>query len=125
MPATSPSRISNFRPCDGGRNGANVVPDSLEIFINEQRADLTVLRLTLSMFILHLAGVDPPTARERLQELKNSVIGAIASIETNPTIPGDERMKQMTSMRAERFFLELEGVVSENLNRMGLPGGSN
>lgn len=101
------------------------MPDSLEIFINEQRADLTVLRLTLSMFILHLAGVDPPTARERLQELKSSVIGAIASIQTNPAIPGDERMKQMTSMRAERFFLELEGVVAENLSRMGLPGGSN
>jgi hypothetical protein len=70
------------------------------------------------MFILHLVGAHPPSAEERLQGLKNSVMGAIGRIKPEPGVQGEERMKQMTAMRAEKFFLELEEVVSETLRRM-------
>jgi hypothetical protein len=96
------------------------MPDPVEIFVNEQRADLAVFRVTLSMFLLHLVGADPPTAKERLQGLKRSVMGAIGRTKTDPSMPGDERMKQMTAMRAEKFFLELEEVLSQTLKRMEL-----
>jgi hypothetical protein len=83
---------------------------------------LAVFRITLTMFILHLVGGDPPTAEERLQGLKNSVMGAIGRIQPDPVEQGSERMKQMTAMRADKFFLELEEVVSETLRRMAGTG---
>ena len=93
------------------------MPDRFEIFLNENTADLQVFRITLAALLLRLVGPDPPTAKAKMQDLKNSVIGAIGRIETDPKIPGSERIKQMTAMRAEKFFLELEEVVSENLKR--------
>jgi hypothetical protein len=59
-----------------------------------------------------------------VQGLKTSVMGAIGRIKTDLSVPGDERMKQMTAMRADKFFVELEEVVSATLNKMGLTGGS-
>jgi hypothetical protein len=95
------------------------MPDPLEIFINEQRADLAVFRITLTMFILRLVGQHPPTAEGRLLDLKKLVLDAIGRIKPDPGDQGEERMKQMTAMRAEKFFVELEEVVSETLRRMG------
>jgi hypothetical protein len=92
--------------------------DSFEIFLNENCADLQVFRITLTTLILRLVGQNPPTALAGVHDLKNSVMGAIGRIEIDPAEAGSSRMKQMTSMRAEKFFLELEGVVSETLKRM-------
>jgi hypothetical protein len=96
--------------------------DQFEIFLNEQRADLAVFRITLTMFILRLVGQHPPSAEANLQGLKTSVLDAIGHIETTPADQGSERMKQMIAMRAENFFLELEEVVSETVGRMGETG---
>lgn len=98
------------------------MPDRFEIFLNEITADLQIFRITLTVLILRMVGTDPPRAEARLQDLKSSVMGAIGRIETDPKEPGSDRMKQMTAMRGEKFFLELEGVVSEALSRMELKG---
>jgi hypothetical protein len=101
------------------------VPDSFEIFVNEQRADLAAYRIILTVFLLRLVGADPPTAESKVQELKTTVLNAVGRIQTDPSVAGDERMKQMTAMRAEKFFVELEEVVSETLNKMGLKADKN
>jgi hypothetical protein len=96
------------------------MPDSFEIFLNENTADLQVFRITLTMFILHLVGADPPTVRAKLESLKNSVMGAIGRIETDPQVPGSERMKQMIAMRAEKFSLRERGDGLAYGNDVGL-----
>ena len=97
------------------------MPDSFEIFLNENTADLQVFRILLTVLLLRLVGTHPPTAKARLQDLKSSVLGAVNRIETDPKVPGSERIKQITSLRAEKFFVELEEVVSTALSRTGLP----
>jgi hypothetical protein len=39
------------------------MPDSFEIFLNENTADLQVFRITLAALLLRLVGADPPTAK--------------------------------------------------------------
>ncbi|SHI13529.1 hypothetical protein [Bradyrhizobium erythrophlei] len=94
--------------------------DSFEIFLNENTADLQVFRITLTALILRLVGQNPPTALAAVHDLKSAVMGAIGRIETDPAEAGSNRMKQMTSMRSDKFFLELEAVVSETMKRMGI-----
>lgn len=94
--------------------------DSFEIFLNENTADLQVFRITLTTLILRLVGQNPPTALAGVHDLKGAVMGAIDRIKVDHLEAGSDRMKQMTSLRAERFFLELEDVVSETMKRMGI-----
>jgi hypothetical protein len=94
--------------------------DSFEIFLNENTADLQVFRITLTTLILRLVGQNPPTALAGVRDLKGSVMGAIGRIKTDPAEAGSDRMKQMTSMRADKFFLELEEVVSATMQKMGI-----
>jgi hypothetical protein len=94
--------------------------DSFEIFLNENTADLQVFRITLTMLIFRLVGQNPPTALAGVHDLKTAVNGAIGRIKVDPSEAGSDRMKQMTSMRADKFFVELEQVVSETLKRMGV-----
>jgi hypothetical protein len=78
--------------------------DSLEIFINEQRAELAFYRILMSGFLIRLLGASPALAEERLQEFKNSTLATIGRIQSDPSDQGSERMKQMTAMRAEKIF---------------------
>ena len=94
--------------------------DSFEIFLNENTADLQVFRITLTTLILRLVGQNPATALDGVLDLKGAVMGAIGRIQVDPSGDGSSRMKQMTSMRADKFFLELEAVVSETQKRMGI-----
>jgi len=99
--------------------------DPIEIFLNEQRADLAAYRIILTIFFVRLLGLNPSTARERVAELRRAVLDAAGRIEADPNAPHSERMKLMIGMRAEKFFVELEEVVQATLNRMGLSGASN
>jgi hypothetical protein len=92
--------------------------DPIEVFLNEQRADLQVFRVTLTVFIIRLLGANPATAEERLSDLKGAVLGALNRIEADPSEHLEERMKQMTIMRGEKFFLELEELIGATLNKM-------
>ena len=94
-------------------------PDSFEIFINEQRAELQFYRITLSAFLVRLLVSNPATAEERLQDLKSSVLGMIGRIKTDPQDQGGNRMKQLCGMRGEKFFAELEEALLGARSRMG------
>lgn len=95
--------------------------DPIEIFLNEQRADLAAFRIILTVFLLRLVGQNPPTAKKRVADLKKTVLEAVGRIEADPKEQHSERMKQMIAMRAEKFFVELDAVVSEVLSRMESP----
>jgi hypothetical protein len=89
------------------------MPDSFEIFINEHRADLACFRIILQTFLVRILVANPATAEERLQDLKSTVMGAVERIQDEPGDQGSQRMRHMTAMRAEKFLLELEEVISE------------
>jgi hypothetical protein len=95
---------------------------SVERFLNEQAADLQVFRIILVGFLARLFGANPMVAEERLQEMKNATMDTIGRIVPDPANPGTERLKQMTAMRAEKFFLELEEVFLAARNRTGEAG---
>ena len=83
----------------------------LELILNEIGADQTVIRVTLQCFLLKLVGAQEP---EILEELKQQVLGAIGRTEQDEDNPqGGERRKQLTLMRAELLFQEIEGVVAQ------------
>ncbi len=92
--------------------------DPAEVFLNEQRADLQVFRVTLTVFILRLLGGNPATAEERLSDLKGAVLGALNRIQVDPEEHLEERMKQMTIMRGEKFFQELEELIGATLDKI-------
>ena len=64
------------------------MPDSFEIFLNENTADLQVFRITLAALLLRLVGADPPTAKAKMQDLKNSVMGTTQPM-SDPTAASD------------------------------------
>jgi hypothetical protein len=97
-------------------------PDSLEIFINEQRAELGFFKIALQVFMVRLVAANPATAEERLLDLKTTVQGAVGRMHVDPADPGTDRMKQMIAMRAERFFQELEDLLHQARTRTGEAG---
>jgi hypothetical protein len=92
--------------------------DPIEVFLNEQRADLQVFRVTLTVFLIRLLGTNPATAEARLSDLKGAVLGALSRTEVDPSEELEDRMKQMTIMRGEKFFVELEELIGATLDKM-------
>lgn len=95
----------------------------LEIWLNEVTADQMVFRTTFQCLLLNLIGATPHGV-QMLGDLKGQVLGAIGRIRPVKEAPdGAERHKQLTLMRAEQFFQELESVVgqSENNKEGGKP----
>ena|SRR5579872_5149097 len=82
--------------------------EQLELYINEQAADLSVFRVTLqTMFLTMLAS--SPNRAEMIGGLKDQVIAAIGR--TRPSVQnpqGSERRKQLELSRAEQFFQEIQ-----------------
>lgn len=85
--------------------------ERLELILNEIGADQTVLRVTLQCFLLNLVGARGP---EMLDEMKHQVLGTIERTQPTDDDPqGGERRKQLTLMRAELLFQEIEEAVAE------------
>src|SRR5471030_392365 len=75
------SNVRSFGPTANQRAGVsreNRMTDSLEVFINEQRADIELHRILLMMFFARIIGASPVGAEERLQDLKTSTMGVVA-----------------------------------------------
>lgn len=84
---------------------------NIEIFLNEQRADLTVFRVIVQCFLLNTVQ-NSPHAAELLSEMKTQVLGSLAQTKiSGEDAEGSERLKQLTMLRAEDFFLELEEAL--------------
>jgi hypothetical protein len=85
------------------------MPDSLEVFINEQRADIELHRILLTMFFARIIGANPAGAEERLQDLKSSTMGVV--LKAAQSSPDDTRMSDLLKIRAEKFLTELEAII--------------
>jgi hypothetical protein len=83
--------------------------DSLEVFINEQRADVELNRIMLTMFLARVIGANPVGAEERLQDLKRTTMAVVAK--AAPESPDDSRMRDLLKNRAEKFLSELEAII--------------
>lgn len=83
-------------------------PDSLEVFINEQRADIELHRILLTMYFARVIGGNPDGAEERMQDLKSSTMGVVQRfVRQSP----DSRFADLLQSRSEKFLSELEAIV--------------
>lgn len=84
---------------------------SIELMLNEVGADQTVNRVTLQCLLLNLAAAQGP---EILEVLKQQVLDALSR--TAPLLEdpqGGERRKQLTIMRAEQLFQQIQEAVGQ------------
>ncbi len=83
----------------------------IEIFLNEQRADLNFFKVIVQCFLLNTMQ-NSPHAAALVADLKAQVLRALAYTEiSGEDVQGSERLKQLTILRAEGFFLELEEAL--------------
>lgn len=85
--------------------------ENLELFLNEQRADIAALNAVLQVLLIRLIGDDPDAAKGRLQDLKKSTLAAIGRILVRPDDEAGDRMRRLSAVRAEAFFGPLEEAV--------------
>jgi hypothetical protein len=82
--------------------------DSLEVFINEQRTDIELHRILLTMFFARIIGANPAAAEERMQDLKSSTMGVVERfVQQSP----DSQMSDLLQIRTKKFLSELEAIV--------------
>ena len=77
--------------------------DNMELFQNEQRADLTVFRVTFQTLLLQLLATRP----EALVDLRTKALTALSNLAIEPTPEGNNRVRDLTMMRGEEFFREI------------------
>lgn len=88
------------------------MPDSLEVFINEQRADVAFFRIMLTVFLMRTIGQLPLEAQETaLRGLQGQVMHAVGNLQKASESQGEDRFSQLLSVRAEKFFAELRQVL--------------
>jgi hypothetical protein len=83
----------------------------LEQHLKEQQADIAHMRLVMQKFLIRILA-SSEGAEERLQDLKNDVIGALGRTPPDPQNQGAEEMAALTETRTEQFFRELEGMLA-------------
>ncbi|MER9079495.1 hypothetical protein [Mesorhizobium sp. M0895] len=91
----------------------------IESLLNELSADHAVNRIILQTLLLNMASVRGP---DLLLGVKQQVVEALQRSTPNPDDPqGGERKTQLTIMRAELFFQDLERAlgIGENKQRDG------
>jgi hypothetical protein len=80
----------------------------IELMLNELSSDVAVNRVVLQALLLNMTTVRP----DLLDALKEQVTGALRRSTPNLDDPqGGERKTQLTIMRAELFFQELEQAL--------------
>jgi hypothetical protein len=93
------------------------VPDRMEIFINEQRADLELFRLLLQMcFAQFLDGLPTGRGPAYLTAFENDVV---QTLKTAPLDEEFQRMKEMMIARTEKFFLAIRKAKGYPIQNMG------
>ena len=96
----------------------------LELWINEQSADLTVFRVTLQIMFLTMLATRPDKEL-MLGGLKDQVLKALDRMNPSRDLAeGQERAKQLTLMRAEQFFQEVQTALGISGNTRGPSGTS-
>jgi hypothetical protein len=97
------------------------IPDRLEVYLNEQRADLELFRLLMQMWLIQmLNGLPPAMGPIALAEMEN---GVVEVLQTRPNQPDPEnnfeRMREMMLVRAEAFFQGIRRNKGYPMRNMG------
>ena len=94
--------------------------EKLELYFNEQVAEVTVFRVILQSMMTRLLGANPAMAEELLQEWKSDAVGILKRQTTDlPDDQGQQRVKQLSLASGRRFFAELEESLSRYRNKTG------
>lgn len=92
----------------------------IELILNELSADQAVNRVIMQALLLNMAQARGP---DLLKGVKDQVIEALQRSTPNPENPqGGERKTQLTIMRAEAFFQELEEALGIDGSKQGRSG---
>ena len=87
----------------------------VELFLDQQSADVTVLKVMLQVLVWNLIRRDPK-AHEALGHLKNEVMASLYLTMSPPSAgqgnKAAEHLRQLTLIRANRMFRDIENVVS-------------
>ena len=93
------------------------IPDRLEIYINEQRADLELFRLIVQMcFVQFLDGIPSGGGPTYLTDFENDIV---KTLKTTPFDPELARMREMMLARTERFFLSIRKAKGYPIQNTG------
>jgi hypothetical protein len=77
-------------------------PDRLEIYINEQRADLELFRLIIQICLIQLLDTFPPGAAPAyLNDFENEIV---TTLQTHSMRSQEPRFLELMKARAESFF---------------------
>jgi hypothetical protein len=98
--------------------------NSMEVYLNEQRADLEVLRMTVQILLMQLLrNTERNAATAMVEEMEAMMMHALTS--TPATATDVERMKQLTKMRGEAFFQRLRRSMGYPAQPMHETGTAN
>jgi hypothetical protein len=85
----------------------NHIPDRLEIYINEQRADLELFRLIIQMCLVQVLDTFPEgRGPDYLNDFESEIASALKTSPTQSTTE-EARFHELMLMRAESFFLTI------------------
>ncbi len=80
-------------------------PNQLEIYINEQRADLELFRMIIQICLIQFLDAIPQgRGPAYLDDFEKEIVG---TLRTSSFAPELARMREMMIARAERFFLAI------------------
>ena len=91
------------------------------LYLDQQGADLTIMKVMMQVLVWNLIRRDP-NGREALGHLKNEVLASLYQTMTPPPNAEQdakevERLRQMTLIRANRMFRDIEKVMTTASNR--------
>jgi hypothetical protein len=98
-------------------------------YLNQQSADLTILRVTLQVLIWNIVRRDPQ-GLAILSGLKDEVLASLYKTTTPPpgaqAPPDAERLRQISLIRAEKMFQDIEHALrdSKSKTKPPAPGAS-
>jgi len=89
----------------------------VSLYLDQQTADLTILKVTLQVLIWNLLRRDP-RALDALGHLKNEVLASLFKTMTPPSsapiLKETDRMRQLALIRAERMFQDITQIMRAN-----------
>ena len=92
-------------------------------YLSQQTADLTILKVTLQVLIWNLIRRDPD-ALGALGHLRDEVLASLykttsGSLPTGPGAKEAERLRQLTLIRAEKLFQDIEQHLAAKAGSQG------
>lgn len=83
------------------------IPDELEIYLNEQRADLELFRLIVQICLIQLLDAIPQNGGQAyLNDFENEIVTTLRTSAKTSDIE-EARFREMMLIRAQSFFLAI------------------